>query len=126
MAYAYDVHYTHVYFRGQLRLLLRGTLSHFVERAHLEDLSVVLVIAGALALAAVLLGTAWISRWARPRIVARPLAFWSAVYGAVIGSTAAALLFFHTAGLDATLAALGYSTDRTVRRRCRGDRHPTG
>ena len=84
-AYAYDVKYNHLYFRAQLRHLLPGFLFPTVERAHLIELSVVLLLAGALALVLVLGLTRMVSRHVRPRVVDRPLLFWRVAYGAVIG-----------------------------------------
>jgi hypothetical protein len=102
VSYAYDVHYTHLYFRAQLRHLLPGSLSRFAEDAHLEELSIVLVLAGALALALVLWANRWVSRRARPRVVDRPALFWRCACGAVIGLSVVALLFFRLAGLGDT------------------------
>jgi hypothetical protein len=106
-AYAYDVTYAHTYFRMQLRHLMPHFASHFAERAKLEHFSVALVLAGVLALALVL-GLAWVvRRYARPRLVARPLLFWRVAYGAVIVIALLALFTFHLDGLTDTWARWG-------------------
>ncbi len=106
-AYAYDVKYNHLYFRAQLRHLLPGFLFPTFEHAHLIELSVVLLLAGALALALVLGLTRLVTRRARPRIVDRPLLFWRIAYGAAIGLPVIGLLFFHLSGLTDTLSRWG-------------------
>jgi len=106
-SYAYDVKYNHLYFRAQLKHLLPGFLFPTFEHAHLIELSVFLVIAGALALALVLWITRLVARRIRRRVVDRPLRFWRCAYGAVIVLSATALLFFRLSGLTDTLARWG-------------------
>ena len=69
LAYAYDVKYNHLSFRAQIRHLLPGFLFPPFEHAHLIELSVPLLLAGALALALVLWLTRLVGRRARPRVV---------------------------------------------------------
>jgi hypothetical protein len=107
VAFAYDVHYTHVYFRMQLRHLMPGFLSRFAERSHLEDASVVLLIAGALALTLVLLAVRLVRRRARPHVGVPTAAFWRYAYLAVVGLTLVALLLFPLSGLSDTLLRWG-------------------
>jgi hypothetical protein len=107
-AYAYDVTYAHIYFRGQLRHLLPHFASHFAERAELEHFSLALVLAGVVALA-IVLGLTWlVRRFARPRLVGRPLLFWRWAYGAVAVIAVLALLTFHLGGLTDTWARWGF------------------
>jgi len=106
-AYAYDVTYAHIYFRGQLRHLMPHFASHFAERAKLEHFSPALVVAGVLALALVL-GLAWlVHRYARPRLAGRPLLFWRWAYAAVVVIALLALLTFHLDGLTDTWSRWG-------------------
>ena len=106
-AYAYDVTYAHIYFRGQLRHLLPHFASRFAERAKLEHFSVALVVAGVVALALVLGLTGLVRRFARPRLVERPLLFWRWAYGAVVVLALLTLLTFHLDGLTDTWTRWG-------------------
>jgi hypothetical protein len=74
---------------------------------HLLDVSVALVIAVFVGLVLVLRATVLVTRFVRPRVVERPVAFWRVAYGAVVGLTIVALLFVHDAGLVDALARWG-------------------
>ena len=106
-AYAYDVTYAHIYFRGQLRHLLPHFASRFAERAKLEHFSVSLVVAGAVALG-IVLGLAWlVHRYARPRLAGRSLLFWRWADIVVVAGALLALLAFHRDGLTDTWSRWG-------------------
>jgi hypothetical protein len=98
LAYAYDVANADVYFPHQLSRLLPGFAMDFVEDAHLERVSVPLVIAGALALAAVF-GLVRLVRRARPRIAGRELLFWWCANGAVVVLATVGALLYSVGGL---------------------------
>jgi hypothetical protein len=106
-SYGYDVHYVHAYFVTQLHHLLPGPAYRLAADAHLIDASVFLVIAGAVAIAAVLVATRGIARYVRPHVVTRPRTFWWCAYAAVGAITAAALLALRISGLSNTLARWG-------------------
>ena len=106
-AYAYDVHYNHLYFRAQLQHLLPGFLFPAFEHADLIQLSVFLFLAGALALALVLGAAKLVVSRLRARVVERPLLFWRVAYGAVVALSLVALLFFRLSGLTDTLSRWG-------------------
>jgi len=107
LAYAYDVHYVHAYFVTQLHHLLPGPLYRLTADAHLVQISIFLVIAGAIALAAVLWCARLVTRVVRPRTVTRSRTFWRAAYAAVVVVTAGALATLHVSGLGNTLVRWG-------------------
>ncbi|MGO9877324.1 MAG: hypothetical protein ACLPVY_26385 [Acidimicrobiia bacterium] len=106
-SYGYDVHYVHAYFVTQLHHLLPGPSYRLAADAHLIEASVFLVIAGAVAIAAVLVATKGVTRYVRPHVVTRPRVFWWCAYAAVGAITAAALASLRISGLSNTLARWG-------------------
>jgi hypothetical protein len=98
-AYAYDVTYEHRYFVSQLSRLVPDAASRFAEDARLVEVSVPLVAAGAVALAAVFALVRIVDRVGRPRVSDRPVLFWQSVNGAVVAIAALAALSFSLHGL---------------------------
>jgi hypothetical protein len=101
LAYAYDVANADVYFPHQLSRLLPGFAMDFVRNTHLERVSLPLVLAGALALAAVF-GLVLLVRRARSRIAGRELLFWRCANGAVVALACAGALLYSLGGLKNT------------------------
>jgi hypothetical protein len=107
-AYAYDLRYLPVYFvQTQLDEVLPHHVFRVADSLHLFDISVELVLAVALAIAAVIGGTTLVTRYLRPKVVDRPLVFWRAAYGTAVVVTVLLLLVVHHAGLKDALIRWG-------------------
>jgi hypothetical protein len=107
-AYAYDLRYPRVYFvQNQLSSVLPHHVFRIANSLHLFDISVELVVAVAVAIAAVVGVTELVTRYLRPKVVGRPLVFWRAAYGSAVGVTVVLLIVVHHAGLKDALARWG-------------------
>jgi hypothetical protein len=107
-AYAYDVRYPRHYFvTTQLNSILPRKVFRLADRVRLLNASPALVVAVALGLVAVLGAALLVTRYVRPRVIDRTVAFWRVAYAAAIGSTLLALVFVHRAGLVDAMARWG-------------------